>query len=326
MKICVAGGAGYIGSHTAHHLTELGHEIVVLDNLATGHRTSIPATATFVHGDVADPLTSRRALKGCRAAVYLAALKAAGESMTDPVKYARANLSGTLSFLEACLDSGVEFVIFSSSAAVYGAPVRLPIDETHPTEPENFYGYTKLEIEKVLGWYSRLKGLKSASLRYFNAAGYDPKGQIAGLEQNPANLIPIVMEVACGVRKELQVFGGDYPTPDGTCIRDYIHVTDLARGHALALAHLENGGETFSVNLGTGRGHSVLAVAEAARMITGRSIPHRIVERRAGDPSELWASSQSAKDLLGWEAQHSSIEEILETTWNAYRKNGLGGN
>ena len=324
MKICVAGGAGYIGSHTAHHLTELGHDIVVLDNLATGHRTSIPASATFVHGDVADPLTARRALKGCRAVVYLAALKAAGESMTDPVKYARANLSGTLNFLEACLDSGVEFVIFSSSAAVYGAPVRLPIDETHPTDPENFYGYTKLEIEKVLGWYSKLKGLKSASLRYFNAAGYDPKGQIAGLEQNPANLIPIVMEVACGVRKELQVFGGDYPTPDGTCIRDYIHVTDLARGHALALAHLEDGGETFSVNLGTGRGHSVLAVAEAARRITGRAIPHRIVDRRAGDPSELWASSQSAKDLLGWEAQHSSIEEILETTWNAYRKNGLG--
>lgn len=324
MRICVAGGAGYIGSHTAHHLAEVGHEIVVLDNLLTGHRSSIRKEATFVHGDVADPLAARRALKGCQAAVYLAALKAAGESMTDPVKYAKANLSGTLSFLEACIDEGVEIVVFSSSAAVYGAPVRLPIDETHPTDPENFYGYTKLEIEHVLGWYSKLKGLKSASLRYFNAAGYDPAGLIVGLEQNPANLIPIVMEVACGSRKELQVFGGDYPTADGTCIRDYIHVTDLARGHALALDYLAKGGETFSVNLGTGRGHSVLDVAKAARTITGREIPHRIVDRRAGDPSELWASSTRAKELLGWEAQHSSIEEILETTWNAYRKNGLG--
>jgi len=324
MRICVAGGAGYIGSHTAHHLAEVGHEIVVLDNLLTGHRSSIRKGTTFVHGDVADPLAVRKALKGCKAAVYLAALKAAGESMTDPVKYAKANLSGTLNFLEACIDEGVEIVVFSSSAAVYGAPVRLPIDETHPTDPENFYGYTKLEIERVLGWYSKLKGLKSASLRYFNAAGYDPAGLIVGLEQNPANLIPIVMEVACGVRKELQVFGGDYPTPDGTCIRDYIHVTDLARGHALALDHLASGGETFSVNLGTGRGHSVLDVAKAARTITGREIPHRIVDRRAGDPSELWASSSSAKELLGWEAEHSSIEEILETTWNAYRKNGLG--
>ena len=324
MRICVAGGAGYIGSHTVHHLVAQGHEIVVLDNLATGHRESVPPQATFLHGDVADPQAARRALRGCRAAVYLAALKAAGESMLEPAKYARANLSGTLSFLEACLDEGVEFVIFSSSAAVYGSPAYLPIDEQHPTVPENFYGYTKLEIEHVLAWYSRLKGLKSASLRYFNAAGYDPAGIVSGLELNPANLIPIVMEVACGVRKELQIFGGDYPTPDGTCIRDYIHVTDLARGHALALDYLEKGGETFSVNLGTGNGHSVLEVAEAARRITGRPIAARIVDRRAGDPAELWASSARAKELLGWEACHSSIEEILETTWKAYGKNGVG--
>ncbi len=324
MRICVAGGAGYIGSHTAHHLASLGHDLVVYDNLATGHRESVPPQAAFVHGNVEDPITARRALHGCDAAIYLAALKAAGESMIDPSKYARANLSNTIAFLDACLDEGVKYVIFSSSAAVYGSPAYLPIDENHPTVTENFYGYTKLEVEHILDWYSRLRGLKSVRLRYFNAAGYDPAGVVSGLEMNPANLIPIVMEVACGVRKELQIFGGDYPTPDGTCIRDYIHVTDLAWGHALALDYLEKGGESVSVNLGTGCGHSVKEVAEAAERLTGRSVPYRIVGRRAGDPGELWASSALAEKLLGWTAKHSSLDEIIATTWQAYGKNGVG--
>lgn len=324
MRICVAGGAGYIGSHVVQRLLEAGHDIVVYDNLATGHRASVPAAATFVHGDVGDPLVARKALAGCEAMVYLAAWKAAGESMTDPYKYSRNNLMYTLSFLEAAHEVGVKHVVFSSSAAVFGAPAYLPIDEDHPKDPENFYGFTKLEIERVLAWYDRIGGMGSACLRYFNAAGYDPQGRCVGLERNPANLIPVVMEVACGTRKEVQVFGSDYDTHDGTGVRDYIHVTDLADAHALALDHLAAGKGSFVVNLGTGKGHSVLDVVKATESVTGRAVAHRIVPRREGDPAALWATGDKARTLLGWEPKHSSIEEILQTTWSAYRANGLG--
>jgi len=324
MRICVAGGAGYIGSHVVQRLLEAGHDIVVYDNLATGHRASVPAAATFVHGDVGDPLVARKALAGCDAMVYLAAWKAAGESMTDPYKYSRNNLMYTLSFLEAAHEVGVKHVVFSSSAAVFGAPAYLPIDEDHPKDPENYYGFTKLEIERVLAWYDRIGGLRSACLRYFNAAGYDPQGRCVGLERNPANLIPVVMEVACGTRKEVQVFGSDYDTHDGTGVRDYIHVTDLAEAHALALDHLAAGKGSFVVNLGTGKGQSVLDVVKATESVTGRTVAHRVVPRREGDPAALWASGDQARSLLGWEPKHSSIEEILSTTWAAYRANGLG--
>lgn len=323
MRIVVAGGAGYIGSHVSHRLVEAGHTVVVLDNLATGHRASVPVGAEFVHGDVSDPLLSRRALHGADALIYLAAWKAAGESMTDPIKYSRNNLQSTLSFLDAAVDQGVKYVAFSSSAAIYGEPKYLPIDENHPKDPTNYYGFTKLEIERVLAWYDKLLGLRSACLRYFNAAGYDPAGKIVGLERNPANLIPVVMEVACGVRKEMQVFGTDYPTPDGSGVRDYIHVSDLASAHLQALEHLEKGGPSFSVNLGTGRGDSVLQVIRAAEQLTGRTVQHKIVGRREGDPAELWASGAKAKELLGWEPRHSDLETIVSTTWNAYAANGL---
>lgn len=319
MRICIAGGAGYIGSHVVHRLLEAGHDIVVYDNLSTGHRASVPAVATFVHGDVGDPLVARRALAGCDAMVYLAAWKAAGESMLDPYKYSRNNLMNTLSFLEAAHEVGVKHVVFSSSAAVFGAPAYLPIDENHPKEPENYYGFTKLEIERVLAWYDRIGGLKSACLRYFNAAGYDPLGRAKGLERNPANLIPVVMEVACGLRKEVQVFGSDYDTHDGTGVRDYIHVTDLAEAHALAIDRLAAGGDSFVVNLGTGQGHSVLDVIRWTETVTGRKVAHRVVGRREGDPAALWASGEKAKEMLGWVPKHSSLEEILATTWKAYQ-------
>ena len=323
MRICVAGGAGYIGSHVTHALVNAGHDVVVLDNLSTGLRTSVPAAATFVHGDVSDPLLTRKALQGCKAIVYLAASKDAGASMLDPIRYSRNNLQATLSFFDAANDAGVKYVIFSSSAAVFGESQYLPLDEDHPKNPTNYYGFTKLETERVLAWYDKLLGIKSASLRYFNAAGYDPEGKVTGLERNPANLIPVVMEVACGVRKGMQVFGTDWNTKDGTCLRDYIHVTDLADAHLRALEHLDKGEPTFAVNLGTGRGHSVLEVIQAAEKISGRKVNYQAVDRRAGDPESLWASGDKAKELLGWVPKHSSIESIVETTWNAYKANGL---
>jgi UDP-glucose 4-epimerase len=322
MRVVVAGGAGYIGSHVSHRLAAAGHSVVVLDNLSTGHRNSVPSGAEFVHGDVGDPLLCRKALEGADALVYLAAWKAAGESMTDPVKYSRNNIQATLSFLDAALDRGVRKVVFSSSAAVYGEPRRLPIDEDHPKEPENYYGFTKLEIERILGWYDRLCGMRSACLRYFNAAGYDPEGKVVGLERNPANLIPVVMEVACGMRESMQVFGTDYPTRDGSGVRDYIHVTDLAEAHLQALAKLEETDASFAVNLGTGRGDTVLEVVAAAERITGRKVAHKIVGRRAGDPAELWASGEKAREVLGWTPKHSDLDTIVRTTWEAYAANG----
>lgn len=324
MRVCVAGGAGYIGSHVVLRLLEAGHEIVVYDNLSMGSRTSVPKEATFVYGDVGDPLAARKALAGCDSIVYLAAWKAAGESMTDPLKYSRNNLMNTLAFLEAAVESGVRNVVFSSSAAVFGAPAYLPIDEDHPKDPENYYGFTKLEVERILAWYGKTLGLRSACLRYFNAAGYDPAGRCTGLERNPANLIPVVMEVACGTRKEVQVFGDDYETHDGTGVRDYIHVSDLAEAHVLALAHLEADKGSFVVNLGTGTGHSVLDVVRTTEAVSGKSVSYRVVGRRAGDPAALWASGAKARELLGWVPTHSSLDEILKTTWAAYRANGLG--
>lgn len=323
MRICVAGGAGYIGSHVSHALANAGHDVVVYDNLSTGLRTSVPEKALFVHGDVSDPLAARKALVGCDAVIYLAASKDAGASMKDPVRYSRNNLQATLSFFDAANDCGVKYIVFSSSAAVFGESKYLPLDEDHPKDPTNYYGFTKLEIERVLAWYDKLLGIKSASLRYFNAAGYDPEGKVTGLERNPANLIPVVMEVACGVRKGMQVFGDDWGTKDGTCLRDYIHVTDLADAHVRALAHLDKGEPTFAVNLGTGRGHSVLEVIKAAEEVSGRKVAYQAVGRRAGDPESLWATGAKAEALLGWVPRHSSLESIVRTTWNAYKANGL---
>ncbi len=252
--------------------------------------------------------------------IHLAAFKAAGESMTAPEKYSVNNITGTINIINSACRAGIKNVVFSSSAAVYGEPQYIPIDEDHPANPENYYGYTKLQIEGLLSWYDRLKGLKYASLRYFNAAGYDPEMRIRGLEKNPANLLPIIMETAAGTRGRLDIYGNDYPTPDGTCIRDYVHVTDLAEAHYLAMEYLMNGKESLTVNLGSESGLSVLEILEKSRTITGRAIPSKIAPRRPGDPAKLVAKSEKAREILGWKAENSTAEVLISSSWNVYKE------
>jgi UDP-glucose 4-epimerase len=321
MNILIIGGAGYIGSHVTRELLDQGHRCTVYDNLSSGLRENLFPEAEFIHGDIHDYPGLIQAMEGRTfdALIHLAASKAAGESMLNPEKYSRNNISGTINMLNAASAAGIKNIIFSSSAAVYGEPAYLPIDEKHPTEPENYYGFTKLEIERFLGWYEKLRGMRYACLRYFNAAGYDVKGRIKGLEQNPANLLPVIMEAACGMRKELQIFGNDYDTPDGTCIRDYIHVSDLAVGHATALDYISKKGKSLIVNLGSETGSSVNEVVETARRVTGKPIPAKIVERRPGDPAKLTASAALALELLGWKARYSDMETLIKTSWEAYR-------
>ena len=322
MNILIIGGAGYIGSHVAREFLDRGHRVTVYDNLSSGLRENLFPEAAFIHGDILDYPELVKAMKnGFDALVHLAAFKAAGESMLKPEKYARNNITGTINIINAALETGIKNIVFSSSAAVYGEPEYLPIDEKHPLKPENFYGYTKLEIERILQWYDKLSGMRSACLRYFNAAGYDIKGRIKGLEQNPANLLPIIMEAAIGMRKELQIYGNDYDTPDGTCIRDYIHVSDLATGHAAALDYIIINDKSLVVNLGSETGISVNEVTETARRVTGKPIPAKVVERRAGDPAKLTASSSLARELLGWQAQYSDMDTLIKTSWEAYKAN-----
>jgi UDP-glucose 4-epimerase len=257
--------------------------------------------------------------QGYDAFIHLAAFKAANESMIFPSKYSLNNINGTINLLNAAVDCGVKNVVFSSSAAVYGEPDYVPMDENHPTRPENYYGFTKLEIERFLYWYDKLKGLRFAALRYFNAAGYDIKGRITGLERNPQNLLPIVMEVAMGQRQQLSIYGNDYNTPDGTCIRDYVHVNDLADGHVKALNYISSENKSLTVNLGSENGISVKEMVEIARDITGKPIPAAYVGRRDGDPAKVIASSGLAKQLLGWEAHQSDVRSLVSSTWKVYQ-------
>jgi len=322
MNILIIGGAGYIGSHVTREFLDKGRNCVVYDNLSSGLRENLFTDAKFIHGDIHDYQTLLAAMKSdvFDALIHLAASKAAGESMLKPEKYSRNNIMGTLNILNAACEAGIRHIVFSSSAAVYGEPQYLPIDEKHPTNPENYYGFTKLEIERFLGWYEKLKNIRYASLRYFNAAGYDVKGRIKGLEQNPANLLPIIMETACGIRKEMQIFGDDYDTPDGTCIRDYIHVSDLATGHFMALDYIIKNNKSVTVNLGSEKGFSVTEVLETARKVTGKPVPAKITGRRAGDPAMLTASASLARELLGWQARYSDMETLIKTSWDAYSK------
>jgi len=321
MNILIIGGAGYIGSHVTREFLDQGHNCTVYDNLSSGLRENLFSDAKFIHGDIHcyPSLIDVMESSVFDAIVHLAASKAAGESMLNPEKYSKNNIAGTINILNAACKTGIKNIVFSSSAAVYGEPQYLPIDEKHPTVPENYYGFTKLEIERFLGWYDKLKNIRYASLRYFNAAGYDVKGRIKGLEQNPANLIPIIMETACGTRKEMQVFGNDYDTPDGTCIRDYIHVSDLATGHVMALNNIVKNNKSIIVNLGSQQSFSVTDVLETARKITGKPIPAKITGRRSGDPAKLTASSALAFELLGWKAEHSDMETLIKTSWEVYR-------
>ncbi|HSQ42536.1 MAG TPA: UDP-glucose 4-epimerase GalE [Fibrobacteraceae bacterium] len=324
MKIAAFGGAGYIGAHTVRELLDRGHQVAVFDNLSSGLRQNLQPGAEFVHGDILQPTQLSAFLQDFKpeGVVHLAAFKAAGESMLKPEKYSVNNITGSLNLLNACVASGVKYFVFSSSAATYGTPEYLPMDEKHPTHPENYYGYTKLAIEQYLEWYGKLKGMRYAALRYFNAAGYDVQGRVTGLEQKPANLLPVVMECAAGMRTSMQVFGNDYSTPDGTGVRDYIHVNDLAVGHALAFEHLQTH-DSFIVNLGVSRGSSVLEVIQMAEQVSGRKVNYQIVDRRPGDPAEVVADPRMAKQLLGWEAHHSDLRTLVETTWKAYLANSV---
>jgi len=318
MKILVTGGAGYIGSHVVLALCECRYDVVVLDDLSSGNREAVDDRAEFIQGSTLNNDDLATALNGVDAVIHLAAFKAAGESMIDPGKYSQNNISGTISLLNAMITYEVDKFIFSSTAAVYGYPKYLPLDENHPLEPINYYGFTKLEIERILKWYGELKGLKYATLRYFNAAGYDPQRRIQFLEKNPANLIPIVMEVASGRREKMEVFGNDYDTSDGTGVRDYIHVTDLATAHVKAIEYL-NENESIILNLATGESHSVLDVINKTKEISGKNIPYHIVDRRHGDPAELYARTTLAFDQLDWKANHSGLKSLIETTWEVYK-------
>ncbi len=320
MKVLVIGGAGYIGSHVAKALIEDGNSITVYDNLSSGLKENIQDGSGFIEGDILDFDRLKESMAGFDALIHLAAFKAAGESMIEPEKYSVNNINGTVNIINAAAQTGVKRIVFSSSAATYGEPQYIPIDENHPKNPENYYGFTKLEIERFLDWFDRLKGIKYASLRYFNAAGYDPEGVVTGLEKKPANLLPVIMEVATGMREKLSIFGNDYNTPDGTGVRDYVHVTDLADAHVRALHYIDEHNESLTVNLGSENGISVQEIVEAARKITGKPIPAEVVARRAGDPAKLVASSALAKEKLGWEPHYSDVETLIETSWKAYQK------
>ena len=321
MNVLVIGGAGYIGSHVVKELNKQGHKVTVFDNLSSGLRQNLFKQNGFIHGDILIKEQLDKAFaQGFDAFIHLAAFKAAGESMVSPEKYSVNNITGTLNILNSAVEHGCKRMVFSSSAAVFGEPQYLPIDEAHPKNPENYYGFTKLKIEEFMAWYEKLRGLRFAALRYFNAAGYDVDGEIYGLEQNPANLLPIIMEVACGMREKMKIFGNDYDTRDGTCIRDYIHVTDLAVAHVKALEYIAKNDKSLTVNLGSEKGTTVTEMVEAARRITGKPIPADYAERRPGDPASLVASAKYAADVLGWKAQHSDVDTLLETTYKAYNK------
>jgi len=314
MVVLVIGGAGYIGSHTARALSRLGHTALIYDNFSTGH-DSLARGFELVKGDMLDPTTLLPVLRRADAVMHFAAHAYVGESVTNPRKYFRNNVEGGLSLLNAAVDAGVKKIIFSSTCAVYGEPSRVPISETTPRQPVNPYGVSKLFFEHALEAYDRAYGLRFASLRYFNAAGADESGEIGELHLPETHLIPLALQAAAGTGPELQVFGSDYPTPDGTCIRDYIHVNDLAEAHVKALEHLQAGKRSFAANLGTGRGHSVREVVTTVEEVTGNPVPLRLCPRRVGDPPALVADPSFAESLLQWKAKRS-LRESVSTAWN----------
>ncbi len=320
MKVIVIGGAGYIGSHVVLDLIKSGHQVIVFDNLSSGDKKNLPENIDFILGDILNKkdLESAFLKNNIDFVMHFAAFKAAGESMLNPNKYAQNNITGSMNILNVMDMYGVKNIIFSSSAAVYGYPQYLPIDERHPTCPINFYGYTKLVVENLLNWYSELKGMNYASLRYFNAAGYS-KNKNSIIEKNPANLLPIIMEVAINKRDSMNVFGNDYDTKDGSCIRDYIHVNDLSNAHIKSIDYIVNNKNNLILNLATGFGNSIFEVIELSEKITNKKINYKVVERRDGDPAELYAKSVKAFDLLNWRPEYSSLEFILESMWKQYK-------
>ncbi|MGZ9584820.1 UDP-glucose 4-epimerase GalE [Paenibacillus marinisediminis] len=316
MSVLVTGGAGYIGSHTVAELIALGEEVVIVDSLETGHRGSVLG-GTLEVGDIRDRgfLDQVFAKHEIEAVIHFAAYSLVGESMTNPAKYYDNNVHGTQVLLDAMQAHGVKRIVFSSTAATYGEPERTPIEEGDCTEPTNVYGETKLTMERMMRWFDRAYGMKYVALRYFNAAGAHESGLIGEDHRPESHLVPLVLQTALGKRDEISVFGSDYPTPDGTCIRDYIHVTDLADAHVMALKYLRNGGDSDTFNLGNGQGFSVLEVIKTAEKVTGRAIKTVIRDRRAGDPAILIASAERAKQVLGWKPKRECLDVIIESAW-----------
>lgn len=317
MAVLVVGGAGYIGSHAAHVLRRRGYEVIIYDNLSTGHRELAEGFELIV-GDISDSANLANVLRRCDSVMHFAAHAYVGESVADPKKYFHNNVTAALVLLDSVLQSRVRKVIFSSTCAVYGNPVKVPITEDNPRQPVNPYGATKLAFENALEAYSRAYGLKYVAFRYFNAAGADESGSVGESHEPETHLLPLVFQAIQGKRAALDIFGDDYPTRDGTCIRDYIHVTDLAEAHVLGLEHLSKA-ESIAMNLGTGNGSSVHEVVAAVEKVTGRKVPTHIGPRRAGDPAELVADPSLAEKLLNWKAKRS-LEDIIASAWNWAQK------
>ncbi len=319
--VLVTGGAGYIGSHTCKALAQAGFKPVTFDNLVYGHRSAVQ-WGPLVEGDLADRELLDTVVReyAIEAVVHFAAYAYVGESMQDPGKYFHNNVTNTINLLEAMRDNGVGSIVFSSTCATYGMPQALPIDESHPQAPVNPYGESKLFIERALHWFGIAHGTRSVALRYFNAAGADPDGDIGEDHDPETHLIPLIIETALGRRPTIDVFGTDYPTPDGTAIRDYIHVSDLAEAHVLALRYLFGDGESLCLNLGTGQGYSVREVIDAVASCRGATITTRDCPRRAGDPAELVADARQAREVLQWSPRWSSLEQIVETAYRWYER------
>jgi UDP-glucose-4-epimerase GalE len=315
MRVLVTGGAGYVGSHAAKLLAASGHDVWIVDNLAEGHRAAAGKLPLLV-ADLVDQQTITDLLKTNRidAVMHFAAFAYVGVSVREPAKYYHNNVVGTLALLDAMRAADVRRIVFSSTCATYGIPTKVPIREDHPQQPINPYGFTKLAIERALADYSHAYGIRYAALRYFNASGAAADGTIGEDHDPETHLIPLVLQVALGQRADVDIFGTDYPTPDGTCIRDYIHVDDLASAHLLALEKLDDA-VALKLNLGTGRGASVQEVVELCREVTGHAIPTRACDRREGDPPELVADPSAAKREIGWEAQHTDMRGIIESAW-----------
>ena len=317
VRLLVLGGAGYIGSHTAVELLDRGHEVVIADNLITGYKQAVPKEAVFYKGDIRDYnfLNNLFKTEKIDAVIHFAAFSLVGESVTNPLKYYENNLYGTRVLLQAMIDNNVDKIVFSSTAATYGEPENIPILESDRTCPTNPYGETKLAMEKMMKWSANAYQLRYVSLRYFNACGAHKSGKLGEAHNPESHLIPLVLQVPNGKRESVSIYGTDYDTPDGTCIRDYIHVTDLAEAHILAVEYLMKGGESNVFNLGNGVGYSVREVIETARKVTGHPIPAVEIPRRAGDPARLVASGEKAKTVLGWEPKITSLEDIIRSAW-----------
>ncbi len=321
MRVLVTGGAGYIGSHTAKALAKAGHEPFVLDNLSAGHRWAVKWGPLFEQ-DLADAQGLSQLLKEQRveAVLHFAASLLVGESVEQPRKYYWNNVVNTLHLLDAMKEAGVNRIVFSSSAATYGNPQQVPIPENHPKEPVNPYGETKLAMERALQWYGNAYGLRWMALRYFNAAGADIDGELGECHDPEAHIIPLTIKAALGQRPHVEIYGTDYPTPDGSAVRDYIHVTDLGDAHVRALEHLTSGGESRALNLGTGHGYSVREVIAEVGKISPRPVPFREGPRRAGDPPVLVADASHAGSVLGWKPQYSELKTIIKNAWDWHLK------